>query len=256
MTTSTSQIFSAAFVLLAGGLLAASMLMPRPAQAQDQPMMHHPMPRTLTVSGEGTARAMPDQAALRFGVVTEADEAEAAREQNAEATSQALNAVRALGVPEENIQVETFRLQPRYAYGDERRERELVGYEAVRMVSIEVDSLELLPTLVAEVVQQGANRLEGIQYDLADRTPARNEALQEAACAARAKAEVLAGALGAQVGQVMQVSEQNFSFPRPMFQASAMMARAESADAAPAPDAYAAGEIEVEAQVQVTFALE
>lgn len=213
------------------------------------------MPRVITVSGEGTVRVAPDQATLRLGVVTEAETAEAARDQNGQAMSRALNAVRERGVPENKIQVQAFRLQPQYEYDQQRRTREQVGYQAVRLVSIEMDDLEMLPTLVAEVVQQGANRLEGIEYGLSDRTSARNEALQEAARNARDKATVLAEALDAAVGPVVQMQEQGFSFPRPFVQADVMMARNQSAEAGPSPDAYAAGEIEVQAQVQVTFEL-
>ncbi len=238
-------------VLITAALTLAAAL---PARAQqDEMMMHHAMtPRSVTVSGEGAAEAMPDQATVRFGVVTLADDPEVAREQNAEASAGAMNAVRELGIPEEDLQLETLRLQPRYDYDD--GERELLGYEAERRVRVEVDDLELVPTLVAEVVQQGANRLQGISYGLEDRAQTRNEALREAAQEARAKAEVLAQALDAEVSQVLQINEQGYEPPRPvMYQA---MARAESADAAPEPDAFAPGRIEVEARVQVTFALE
>ena len=216
---------------------------------------HHAPGRTITVSGEGTARATPDEATVRFGIVTQAQTAEAAREQNAEASSSALNAAREL-VDEENIRLETLRLMPRYEYDRDDGERRLVGYVAERTAVVEVDDLEVLPRLVALVVERGANRLEGIQYDLADRAPVRREALREAAQDARDKAQVLAQSLGVGTGPVVQISEQSYDFPRPRFDV-AMAARAESAQqAAPEPDAYAPGEIEVTARVQVTFALE
>lgn len=212
------------------------------------------MRRTVSVSGEGTARAVPDEATVRFGIVTEADDAETAREQNAEAARNALNAAREL-VAEENIRLETLRLQPRYEYDRQGNgERRLIGYEAERTAVVEIDDLDVLPTLVARVVERGANRLEGIQYDLADRAPVRQQALQDAARDARDKAQVLAQSLGVSAGAVLQISEQSYNFPQPRFQLD--MARAESAQAAPEPEAYAAGEIEVSVNVQVTFALE
>lgn len=211
--------------------------------------------RTVSVSGEGIVTVAPDQATVRFGIVTEADEAEAARQQNAEAASQAMSAVRALGIPEEKIRLETLRLQPRYEY-TERRGRQQDGYEAMRQVVVELDSLDLLPTLVARVVQEGANQLGGVQYGLQDRDAVRNEALREAVRHARAKAELLTDALDVGLGRVVQISEQSFSFPQPRMAMDALMVRAESAQAAPEPEAYAAGEIEVSATVQVVFALQ
>jgi hypothetical protein len=106
------------------------------------------------------------------------------------------------------------------------------------------------------VVQQGANRLDGIEYGLQDRDPVRNEALREAATHARAKAELLAQTLGASLGPVQSISEQSFSFPRPAMRVEMALAADQAGGREPSPDAYAAGEIEVTATVQVTFRLQ
>jgi uncharacterized protein YggE len=245
------------FYLTASAMLALLLFTVAPAAAQglddDLRAMMRSAGRTVTVSGKGTARAAPDEATVRFGVVTEAETPEAAREQNAEAAANALNTAREL-VPEENVRLETLRLQPRYDYSDD--ERELVGYEARRAAVVRVEDLETLPALVARIVERGANELDGVEYGLSDRSGVRREALQEAAEEARAKAQVLAQSLGAQVGAVLQISEQQYGGPQPRrVQATAM--RAQSAqDAAPSPDAFAGGQIEVTATAQATFALE
>jgi hypothetical protein len=225
------------------------MVAPAPAQSDDGPS------RTISVQGEGTVSVAPDRAVVRFGVVSRAETAEAARSQNADAAARAMNAVRDLDIPERRIRMEALQLQPRREYNPETRQREDKGYEATRQVVVEVDSLDRLPVLVTRVVQEGANRLSGIQYDLSDRDAIRNDALREAAEAARAKADLLATTLGARLGPVQEIREQSFSFPRPMMRMEA--AAMKTADqAAPQPDAYAAGEIEVSASVQVTFFLQ
>jgi len=224
-----------------------------PVAAQDTPGPS----RTVTVQGEGTVTAAPDQATVRFGIVSEAETAEAARAQNARASKNAMNAVRDLGIADGKIQMQRLQLQPRREYNRQTRTYEEKGYEATRQVVVEMDRLEPLPTLVARVVQQGANRLDGIQYALSNREAVRNEALRAAAESARAKAQLLAETLGADLGGVLQINEQSFDFPQPVYRAQMEMAKAASADqAAPEPDAYAAGEIEVSASVQVTFELQ
>ena len=229
-------------------LLSFSVLSPMASYAQDAESA-----RTIRVSGEGTVRVEPDQATVRFGIVTQDDDAEVAREENAEVASRAMNTIRDLGIAERKIRMETLRLQPRREYNRETRNYDQRGYEAVRQVVVEVDDLTQLPTLVTRIVQQGANRLDGINYGVADREAVRNEALAEAAQQARTKAQLLAETLGAQVGPPRQISEQSFDFPRPAFRVEA--AAMAKADAAPEPDAYAAGDIEVTASVQVTFDL-
>ena len=236
--------------LMAGCLLALLLILP--AQAQDMDTKDEK--RTVSVSGEGLVRAEPDQATVRFGIVTKAEDAEVARRFNAAAASDAMNAVRALGIDERKIRLETLRLQPAREYDQQTRRYKEVGFEATRQVVVVVEDLETLPTLVTEVVQKGANRLNGITYELKDRTAARNEALQKAMVDARDKAQLMAATLGEEVGRVLTISEQSFVAPQPMVR----MARAEMAmakDAAPEPDAYAAGEIEVRVVVQVVFAL-
>jgi len=230
-------------------LILAAVAAP-PAVAQDDTPR-----RTVTVQGEGTVTAAPDQAMVRFGIVTEAATAEAARAQNARASSTAMNAVRDLGVAEAKVQMQRLQLQPRREYNRETRRYEERGYEATRQVVVELDSLDLLPTLVTRVVQRGANRLDGIQYELSSRDAVRSEALRAAASAAQAKAALLAETLGAQLGDVLQISEQSFDFPQPVYRAQMEMAKTAADQAQPEPDAYAAGEIDVTASVQVTFHL-
>ena len=155
---------------------------------------------------------------------------------------------------ERKIQLQTLRLQPKREYVRERREWVEVGYEAIRQVVVELDELEKLPELVTRVVQEGANRLSGLEYGLQDEETARNRALREAVLNARGKAALLAETLGQSLGRPLTISEESFSFPQPVARFDqAMMAKAEQAEAEPA--AYAAGEITVTARVQVTFEL-
>jgi len=49
-----------------------------------------PPDRTVRVSGEATVKVVPDQATVRFGIVSKAETAEAARAQNAEAAKREL----------------------------------------------------------------------------------------------------------------------------------------------------------------------
>lgn len=211
--------------------------------------------RSVRVMGESTVTVAPDEATVRFGIVSRAETAEAARSQNAEAAKNAMNAVRELGVGEEKMRMEMLRLQPRREYDPETKRREEKGYEATRQVVVELDDLEQLPRLLTRVVQRGANRVDGIDYGFSDRSAVRDEALRDAAKNARDKAQLLATSLDATLGPVRQIAEEQFGFDQPQPRVQMAFAKSEGADAAPEPDAYAAGEIEVTARVQVVFDL-
>lgn len=240
------------YARLAGVLFAGLLVLPVHAQDMDHDTAR---PRLVSVSGEGLVRAEPDQATVRFGVVTRADDPETARQRNAEAARNAMNVVRDLGIDERKMRLETLRLDVAREYDPETRRHKEVGFEAIRQVVVEVGNLDDLPTLVARIVQQGANRLDGVAYELKNRDEARDEALRKAVLDAREKAQLMASTLGETLGHVHSISEQSYNFPRPMLQLESA-AMAMSKDAMPEPEAYAAGEIEVQVNVQVVFVLQ
>ena len=207
----------------------------------------------MTVSGVGTVDVEPDEATVQFAVVTRAETAEAARQQNARAAEQAMNAVRALGIADRKIQLLNLRLDEEWDYQNNQRIRK--GFIARRDVKVVIEDLDLVPGLVATVVEEGANELNGIQYGLQDRDAVENQALQAAIVRAREKAQLMAEALGAGLGRVVQVVEGGVQFPQPQ---PVMYARAEMAmdQSESNPGAYAAGEITVRATVTVTFELD
>ena len=212
----------------------------------------------MRVTGEGIVRVDPDQVTVTFGIITWADDPQAARAQNADAAARAMNALRALDIPDEQLQLKVLRLQPRYEYDEETRNRRRVGYEAIRQVEVILNDLELLPQVIAEIVEEGANELDGIHYGLQDdsREEARNDALREAAVQAREKARLLARVLGADLGMLQEIVEESYSGPRPFaYENVRAMAEAAVADQS-VPDAFAAGQVEVRAQVRVVFSLQ
>ncbi|CAM3268534.1 SIMPL domain-containing protein [Rhodothermus bifroesti] len=207
---------------------------------------------TITVQGEGLVRVLPDKATVRFAVVTRDANPERARQRNEEAARNALNALRALGIEERNLFLEALTLQPVREYDPQRQRWEERGYEVQRQVRAELTQLDLLPEAVMRVVQQGANRLLGVHYDVSTRAQVQMKALQEAVRNAQDKARQMLAVLGKDVGDPIRIHEQSLEFPRPMWTEAAML-RTTAADATP--EAYAAGEIEVRARVEVIFAL-
>ncbi len=211
---------------------------------------------SITVSGEGVVQAIPDKATVRFGIVTLHDDPEQARSRNASVSKETMNVVRDLGIEERKLRLAALRLQPVREYNPQTRRSEDKGYEAVRELVVEIVDLEMLPDLITRVIQKGANRLNGVMYGLQDRDAVRDEALVLAVTRAKEKAHLMASTLGTELGDVLRINEQSFSMPTPMVRMAdqpMMMSKAEAA--APEPEAYAAGEMEVRAVVQVSFKL-
>ena len=213
--------------------------------------------RTITVSGEGIINVVPDMATVRFGIVVQHEDPEEARRINAETARNAMNSIREMGIADSKLSLQTLRLQPVREYDPQTRRQINKGYEATRELIVVIEDLDVLPAIISSIVQKGANRLNGISYGLKDKSAIKDRALVLAVQHAKHKATIMAQSLGVSIGQVLIISEQSFSVPTPVLSMEAaprmMMAKG---DAAPEPEAYAAGEIEVKAVVQVVFELE
>ena len=210
---------------------------------------------TITVSGRGVIKIAPDMVTIRFGVVTDNLLPDQARALNALASAEAMNAVRAMGINEEHIQLASLRLTPKREYDPERRIYIESGFEASRDVVVKVMNLDILPDLVAKLVSKGANRIHSIQYGLDDRDQVELQAYAKAAHRAREKAGVMAKTLGSVVGNVVQINEQGVSVPRPVVMRMEAAMDISSAGKAVQADAFAGGEIEVSASLTVVFTL-
>ncbi len=218
-------------------LLVALVALPAFAQSPVAPS------NTITVAGEGRVAGAPDQAVVRLGVTTRAaTAAEALREHEAD-MARVLTRVREFGIADRDIQIEALSLGEHYGPNGPD------GFAATRIVSVTTDDLRRVPELVAAVVGEGANRLDGLVYTIRDERPAMLQALDLAVADARAKAERLATASGVRLGRVLSVQETPIGGrpPMPMYR----MAADAAVEANPA--AYSAGSTRVEAHVVVTF---
>ncbi len=210
---------------------------------------------TISVIGEATASALPDMAVVRFSVVTRNQDPEKARSANAEAAKAAMDVVRELIEDERRMRLESLRLHPRHEYDPQTQRSREQGYEAIRDIVVEVEDLEKVPLLVARIVQKGANRLNSVSYELQNQENVRNDALVQAVLNARQKATLMAEIVGASLYRVTRIAEQGTGPPAPVMRQERMESMAVSKSAAPEPDAYSPGEIEIQVQVDVTFAL-
>jgi hypothetical protein len=202
--------------------------------------------RTITVSGEGEAKAAPDEARLQAGVVTSARKAADALAANSHAMNQVFATLKRLGIPDRAIQTSDFTVSPQYASdrnGDSTQK--VTGYQVSNQVVVTVDMPKLGPALDA-LVASGANNLGSMEFDIRDPKPLLAQARAAAMKDAAARAQTYAAAGGFKLGPVLAVSESGAELPQPMT-ARPMMRMA----AAPVP--VASGESSVSVTVSVTY---
>ncbi len=228
------------------------------ARAQQQPAVGSPaeLVRTITLLATGTVERMPDQALVSLAVETMAATAQKAAQQNAQLMDRVVRALRETGIPADHIRTQYFNLNPEYQYtqpGPGRPgEQKLVGYRASNMVEATVDSIARVGAVIDAAIAAGANRAQGIRFQLKDPEGARREALRVAVANARRDAEALAEASGQQLGELLQLSSsmQVTPPPVPMF-----AARAQLESVAPAPTPVEPGQMEITASVSAVYRL-
>ena len=205
-------------------------------------------PRTLHVSGEGRASAAPDQAVFTVAVTAlDASLARATRDAN-ERARKLLDALSAVGVPAVDRQTVRFDVQMQRNLPKPEAPPRITGYRVTNAIAVKLRDLAKLGAVLDAALAAGANEVESLALTRADPSPERASALAGAVKAARAKAEVMAKAAGLRLGQILEISE-GARGPSPIPMRASFAARAEGVP-------ISEGQIEVEAQVELTFAVD
>ena len=181
-----------------------------PAQAAD------PEPHTITVSGEGEVKAVPDEAVLTAGVESTGTTADAALAANRRAMSNVFATLKRQGIPDKSIQTSGFNISPQYEAGNHNRQR-IVGYQASNNVEITIDDTSKLGASIDALVASGANSMGGVSFTTRDPRPLLKQARESAVKDAMDRAETYAQAAGLTLGRVIEIDDGEVQIPRPMF---------------------------------------
>jgi uncharacterized protein YggE len=225
-------------------LVASLALFPAALRAEEKTME-----RTITVSASGTVEAEPDQARITSGVTAEAATAREALTNNTAAMSKVIDQLKAKGIDAKDIQTTSFNVEPvTTAYGKDGVPPKITGYRVSNQVTVLVRDLAKLGDILDHVVSEGSNQMHGLAFVVSKAETLKDEARKEAMANALRRAKLLAGAAGAEIGQVMQISEE-VSHPGPMPYGGVRMAKADMAVP------VERGTETLEARVTVTYAL-
>lgn len=208
----------------------------------------------ITVTGKEEVRVVPDMAEVIYAVRTEAETAEECQHKNSESVTQALETLKGLGIAETSIQTSSYGMNPQYDWST--NQRVLVGYEMETTLTVSDIPIADVGGILTKSVEAGINQINSVSYFASQYDDSYAEALKLAVEAARRKAETLAAASGRELGEVIAVEEFGYN-PDSRYNGTLRMSAKTAGSGAAAEDmAVMPGEIRVEAQVTVDFALE
>jgi uncharacterized protein YggE len=202
----------------------------------------------VVVTGDATVRAQPDTAIITVAVVTQAQTALAAQQDNARKTDAVVRAVKAAAGAGAEVETSGYSLQPQYAYRPNETPV-IQSYQARNGVTVTLGDLSRVGGVIDAATGAGANNVENLSFTLRRDRAARDQALADATREAMRKAQIIAQALGGRVTRIVEVQEAG-AMPRPVpvYQRMAAMAgRAANADAVETP--VEIGTLDIRSQV-------
>jgi len=233
-------------------VVLALFMVPSQVWAQEP---QRPAERTVVVSANATVEREPERAVLLLAVESTGGTARVAAQANATKMDALVAALRRLGISGPNVRTTAYELQPQYSQPDRQNpgaQTRIVGYRAVNMVQVTVDTVTRVGGIIDATIQAGANRVAGLNFELRDPDAARVDALRRAVAKARAEAEAIAQAAGQRLGDPLTIITSGYAEPR-MYRRDMM---AEAVMSAPPPTPIEPGTLSIGASVTITYRLE
>ncbi len=171
-----------------------------------------PAARTITVTGTGLVTLTPDIAYINIGVQSQDASASVAVTQNNTNAQAIIAAIKAAGVADKDIQTTNFSIYAQQQY-DSNGQITGILYVVNNTVYVTVRDLTKLGGLLDATVRSGANTINSISFDVADKTAALSQARLAAVADAKKQADELTGATNVSLGDVQTISYYDSSAP-------------------------------------------
>lgn len=208
--------------------------------------------REITVTGHGEVQTKPDVVRLTLGVQTgpQATATQALTLLTQRFTNVA-NALKTLGVLDDDIKTTNLSIQPTYDYAEGRQT--LRGFEASESVIVTIRDLNRIGEILGRTTTEGVNQAGGITFEV-DKPEKRTQEAQVAAIKdAHTKAQDLSQALDVRLGSVKKFSASATPTTPPVFFGGAAELKADAAGRANLP--VAGGTQDITSDVSITYEL-
>lgn len=205
---------------------------------------------TVSAVGEVTLQATPDEVVVYVQIEGRDKLANAAQTQMRSISEAVATAIRAQGVQDSAIQMQSEQIYQDYSW--ETGKQVLKGFIASQSVIVRTTDVRSVATIVDAVVGAGG-LVQSINFELSDEHAAslKAEALTAAGKDAERKATALAAGVGKGIGSLVSVQNEDYSYGPMVYYARAEGASVEDAKFAAA--SLTPRDLDVSARVAVTY---
>ncbi|MCM4157140.1 SIMPL domain-containing protein [Gramella sp. AN32] len=200
--------------------------------------------KSVNVNGEGIVKVVPDQVIIKSRIEHEGSSATEVKKENDAAVNKIIKYLKAQGIDEKNIKTDYINLDKRIDY-----QTKAETYVANQAISIHLQDITQYETIMKGLLENGLNRIDGIQFKSSKMENFEKEARKKAVLAAKEKAQQLVEPLGQKLGNAISISESNSNIGQPMYRMQMDAMSTESMET------MAPGEMEVKVNVNISFQL-
>jgi uncharacterized protein YggE len=214
-------------------------------QAQEQ---KNSVPQ-ISVTGEGKIKIVPDQAVVSISFQNSGKDAKEVKMLNDEVVDKVIKFLKKSGVPATDYKTNNVSLYKSYDY-----EKKKHNFQANQSLSITLKDLTKYDEIMMGLNDAGVNSIQGVEFKSSKMEDYERDARKKAMVNAKQKAQDYVSVLGQKVGKALLITDNSQSYyPQPMYKGN-MMAMAN--DGGAQRETLAIGELEINTNVSVTFALE
>jgi uncharacterized protein YggE len=153
--------------------------------------------RLIRVKGDAVVSVPPDKAVITLGIESRQDKLENAK-QRVDSLMKAVNELaKEYNIPEKDVRTEQYVIMP----ANTKRTKHFVNATVV----VTITDMTVINPFMSRVVDAGVDEVSDVSFSLADPLAVRIKAREQAAEAARRKAEAIIKTLGATLGRVHSV---------------------------------------------------
>ena len=181
-----------------------------------EPTPGRPTVPQIVTSAHGEVRIAPDRATINIGVQSRAATAAAAAGQNSQKQRAVIDAIKAKGVPAEQIATSNFNVIPETRYDREGQAApRTTSYLVVNAITVELKRIDQVGAVIDAALLAGANQINSLSFGLQNADSARRVALTQAVAKSRADAEAMARAAGGTLGSLIEMQALDAYMPGP-----------------------------------------
>lgn len=172
---------------------------------------------TVTLQGTSHMEVAPDQAVVTFGITSNADSSETARNTNAVTSNAVQQKLLDLNFTKDQLHTSQFVVYPIYNSDNEKSGKPpaIIGYRVSNDLTVTIDDVSLVGNVIDAALSAGANQVTSVHFKKKSDSNLKKSLLSDAVQDALTKADAIATALGKHVTKVTSIEEHSLDFQSP-----------------------------------------